>query len=115
MTQIPTSKTDFHALAREDQIRIYEFARTHAVAREPGLTGLVWDKDMFYRAKQLLDLGWSMGASLASVALGDYLTAHDTTHVHTSPETEAWSSMESTIFTTTENHAAAYAAIFQED
>ena len=109
---MPTSRDDFHALAREDQIRIYKFARAHAVARETGLTGFVWDKDMFYRAEQLVDIGWSMGASLASVALGDYLTAHDTNHTHTSPETEAWSSMEGTTFTTTENHAEAYAAIF---
>ena len=112
MNRIPTSKVDFHALTREDQVRIYRYARRHAVSRECGLTAGEFDADMSWRAEQLRAAGWSAAASMTSVALSDYLSAHDSTHCHVSPETLAWSSMESTIFTTTENHAAAYSAIF---
>lgn len=115
MTKIPTSATDFHALSREDQIRIYKCARTHAVIRERGLTPAAFDEDMAWRSEQLRTFGWTRAAAMTSAALDDYLTAHNTTHRHESPETRAWSSMEATIFTTTENHAAAYTAIFQED
>lgn len=113
MNRIPHSRADFHRMTRGDLARIYRAARSHAVAREGGLTPTAFDKDMERWAEQAIATGWTRAAAMTSAALCDYLGAHDTHHRHESPETREWSSMEATVFTTTERHPQAYQAIFE--
>ena len=109
MSRIPNSRRDFETMSRNEQVRIYRAARSFAMKNEPGLTAVEFDADMADRASRLIQ--WSHGAAMVSAALDDYLSAHTTRNHHTSPETEAWSSMEGTFFTTTERHQAAWDSI----
>ena len=110
MTRIHNTRSDFHNMTRDTMVRIYRAARDQAMQLEHGLTPQAFDEDMAWRAANLV--GWRKDAAMTSAALGDYLTAHNTNHCHESPETRDWSSMEATIFTTTERHSDAYRAIF---
>ncbi len=86
---------------------LYRAARAAVCARD-GIDPKTFDEDCEAIVAQYKAGGWTREAAMTSTAVSDFIGAYTSYHVHTSPETRAWSALEDTTFCTTERHAQGY-------